>query len=149
MALVAVAVDMSVATVAGLKFGHCTLNPLLSREACCRLAGKEGELGNCSEFKLWGGQDFGRQFGIYVGWAVAFGVISSAVTMLSKRELPAPSLGLGDDQVNIKRDRENVKGGVVLEEHGEEQGHGKRPKVETKNLYMSAGSGIPEIKVRA
>src|SRR5579871_2280030 len=72
MALIAVFVDMSVATVAGLKFGYCTLNPLLSREACCRLADKKSELGNCVEFKLWGGQNFWRQFGIYVGWAVAF-----------------------------------------------------------------------------
>jgi chloride channel 3/4/5 len=146
MALVAVVVDMSVATVAGLKFGHCALNPLISRETCCRLAGKEGELGNCAEFKLWGGQDFGRQFGIYVGWAVAFGVVSSAVTMLSRRELPASSPGLGDENVNIKQDGENVKRGVVLE-HEEEHGRNERPKVETKSLYMSAGSGIPEIKV--
>ncbi len=143
MALVAVVVDMSVATVAGLKFGHCALNPLLSREACCRLAGKEGELGNCAEFKLWGGQDFGRQFGIYVGWAVAFGVVSSGVTMLSRKELPAASPGLGDEQK-----AKNVKGVMVLEEREESHGHDERPKVETKSLYMSAGSGIPEIKVR-
>jgi chloride channel 3/4/5 len=149
MALVAVAIDMSVATVAGLKFGYCTLNPLLSREACCRLAGKEGELGNCAEFELWGKQDFGRQFGIYVGWAVAFGVISSGVTMLSRRELPAVSPGLGDGHAVVEREGENLNGGVPVEEREGEYHHGERTKVETKSLYMSAGSGIPEIKVRA
>ena len=148
MALVAVVIDMSVATIAGLKFGHCTLNPLVSREACCRLAGKEGELGDCAEFELWGGQEFWRQFGIYVGWAVAFGVVSSGITMLSRRELPAASPGLGDEHVIIKREGENVNGGVTVEEREEEHGQCERPKVETKSLYMSAGSGIPEIKVR-
>jgi chloride channel 3/4/5 len=95
------------------------------------------------------GKIFGRQFGPYVGWAVAFGVISSGVKMLSRRELPVASPGLGDGHAVVEREGENLKGCVTVEEREEEHGHGERPKVETKSLYMSAGSGIPEIKVRA
>ena len=147
MALVAVSVDMSVATVAGLKFGYCSLNPLLSRETCCRIAGKEGEEGDCAEFRLWGGQNFAKQFGIYVGWAVAFGVVSSAITMLSRRELPAASPGLGDGHV-VGGKGKNGNGGVGLGEREEEHQHDEGAKVKTKSMYMAAGSGIPEIKVR-
>jgi len=143
MALVAVCVDYSVATVASLKYGHCNINPFLSREACCRIAGEENEQGNCAEFVLWGGSSFGRAFGIYVGWAVAFGVVSSCITMLSRRELPSISPGLGDMHNHVVESR-NGKSWVSVT--NEEQETDQEVKIETKSLYMAAGSGIPEIK---
>lgn len=123
MAFVAVAVDLSVATVGDWKYGYCSRNPLLNHEACCQYAEEEGKL--CEQYKLWG-DSYGMRFGIYVGWAVLFGIASSSVTMLSKRALPS---------VAPKRDYSNgiatsVNDGLTV----------------GKSLYMSAGSGIPEIK---
>ena len=65
-------------------------------------------------------------FGIYVCFALAFGIISSSVTMLTKSSLPVAAPGHGDKQHGI------VKGGA--------QG------AVGKSMYMAAGSGIPEIK---
>ena len=123
MAFVAVAVDLSVATVGDWKYGYCSRNPLLNHEACCQYAKEEGKL--CDQYKLWGGS-YGMRFGIYVGWAVLFGIVSSSVTMLSKRALPS---------VALQKDHSNgiatsVNDGLTV----------------GKSLYMSAGSGIPEIK---
>lgn len=65
-------------------------------------------------------------FGIYVGFALAFGIISSSLTMLTKSNLPA-----------------------VAPEHS---GHHQEPHAGTdqpatgKFMYLAAGSGIPEIK---
>ena len=67
-----------------------------------------------------------RSFGIYVGFALAFGIISSSITMLTKKTLPATAPGHGD------RHRDITVGG----------GQG----VTGKSMYMAAGSGIPEIK---
>ncbi|KAF2395980.1 hypothetical protein EJ06DRAFT_484439 [Trichodelitschia bisporula] len=128
MALVACAVDLAVATVSDLKFGYCSLNPLLSREACCRSAGAEDEDGQCKEFTLWS-TSFGPQFGIYVAWAVLFGVISSFITMFSKRSLPRSAPGHGD------KHHDNPKFNLPVS--STQTG---------KSMYMSAGSGIPEIK---
>lgn len=149
MALVAVGIDYTEATVASLKYGHCGFNPFLSRESCCRVAGKENEMGNCEEFVLWGGNDFGKSFGIYVGWAVAFGVISSTVTMLSNRELPSVSPGLGDSHHhtassnNGKSWISNPKSPEIQTQETQQDDQSQPP---TKTLYMAAGSGIPEIK---
>ena len=123
MAFVAVAIDLSVATVGDWKYGYCSRNPLLNHEACCQYAEGEGEL--CDQYKLWG-DSYGMRFGIYVGWAVLFGIVSSSVTMLSKRALPS---------VAPQKDHSNgiatsVNDGLTV----------------GKSLYMSAGSGIPEIK---
>ena len=65
-------------------------------------------------------------YGIYVGWVVAFGVISSSVTMLTKSTLPAAAPGHGD--------------------RGQKSGAGTDQAVTGKSIYLAAGSGIPEIK---
>jgi chloride channel 3/4/5 len=139
MALIAVAVDFTQATVADLKYGYCESNIFLEREACCRAAGKENLVGQCEEFRIWVTSREAR-FGVYVGWAVLFGVISSSVTMLSKTALPAVSPGLGDRHKHLHNHRmslpRNESHELLLVKTENE-----------KSLYMSAGSGIPEIKV--
>jgi chloride channel 3/4/5 len=65
----------------------------------------------------WGG------FGIYVGFAVLFGIIAGAVTLITKSNLPAASKDGG------KNDMGGDEGPLV-----------------GKSTYMAAGSGIPEIK---
>lgn len=67
-----------------------------------------------------------RKFGIYVGWALLFGVVSSSLTMLTRSNLPATAPGHGDK--------------------GSQQGHGADQGVTGKSIYLAAGSGIPEIK---
>lgn len=144
MALAAVGIDYTEATVASLKYGHCSINPFLSRESCCRVAGKANEEGNCAEFVLWGGRSFGKSFGIYVSWAVAFGVISSWVTMLSKRELPSVSPGLGDSHHHVVTSKSGKS--WVFDPSDDQHNSEQQPGIQTKTMYMAAGSGIPEIK---
>lgn len=79
-------------------------------------------------------------FGVYVAWAALFGVISSSVTMLSKRDLPAVSPGLGDKHKNLHNHRLSLP-------RTESQELLLVKTENNKSLYMSAGSGIPEIKV--
>jgi chloride channel 3/4/5 len=139
MALIAVAVDFAQATLADLKYGYCRSNIFLERGVCCRIAGKEDSIGQCEEFQLWVTTPWAK-FGVYVGWAVLFGVISSSVTMLSKTALPAVSPGLGDRHKHLHNHRLSL----ARTESDE------LTLVKTQNkksLYMSAGSGIPEIKV--
>lgn len=64
-------------------------------------------------------------FAVYAGFALVFAIISSSLTMLTKSSLPAP-----------EPERE-TKSHVV----GPPQ-----PVATGKNMYMAAGSGIPEIK---
>ncbi|KAI4844947.1 hypothetical protein E4T44_05904, partial [Aureobasidium sp. EXF-8845] len=59
------------------------------------------------------------EFGVYVGFALAFGLVSASVTMLTKASLPSA----GDP----------------------EEGDGGKTAA-GKTMYMAAGSGIPEIK---
>lgn len=124
-ACVAFIVDVAEATVSDWKLGYCNTNPLLSREACC--AGKTPLLTSadasedCPAFRLWSG-NYWSSFAIYVAWALAFGIISSSATMLTKRSLPAVTAKDED-----KLDNE-------------------APVVSGKVMYMAAGSGIPEIK---
>ncbi|OCK77367.1 chloride channel-like protein 3 [Lepidopterella palustris CBS 459.81] len=122
MAFVAVAIDLSVATVGDLKYGYCSGSPWRSKESCCEYAEEEGEL--CDKYTVWG-ESYAVRFSIYVGWAVLFGIISSSVTMLSKTALPS---------VMPQKDYSN---GVASPSD---------PMAVGKSLYMSAGSGIPEIK---
>lgn len=128
-ACVAFIVDVAAATVSDWKLGYCSRNPLLTREACCEgktpTFGARSEVGDdCAEFQLWS-NGYAASFGIYVGFALAFGIISASATMLTKRSLPAASPGTGDkDQYN-----------------GPPQ-----PVTTGKSMYMAAGSGIPEIK---
>lgn len=65
-------------------------------------------------------------FGIYVGFALVFGVISSSTTMLTKSTLPAAVSAHGDQQ--------------------QEPDVGTDRAVTGKTMYLAAGSGIPEIK---
>jgi chloride channel 3/4/5 len=112
------------------KLGYCTKNPLLSREACCGdkspLFSTRSELaGECENFHIWT-DSYAGSFAIYVIMALAFGVVSSSATMLTKRTLPA----------------------VAPESSNKTNGSGptNRPPAVGKAMYMAAGSGIPEIK---
>lgn len=97
----------------------------MTREACCEdktpLYTGQQSGSECTEFKAWS-DNFGASFMIYLGFALAFGLIAGGVTMLTKRSLPATSPGTGDKDP-----------------------YGK-PAVKGKSMYMAAGSGIPEIK---
>ncbi|KAK6395209.1 hypothetical protein LTR65_000678 [Meristemomyces frigidus] len=128
-AVVAFLVDVAEATVSDWKLGYCTRNPFLTREACCGdktpLLGVTSEIGtDCTAFKEWS-NTYAPRFAIYVAFALAFGIISSSATMLTKRSLPAASPGTGD---------KNQYGGPP------------QPVASGKTMYMAAGSGIPEIK---
>lgn len=79
----------------------------------------------CKAWHMWD-PGYARSFGIYVGWAVAFGVISSSLTMLTKSKLPAATPGTGG--------------------HGQKTGTIDKQAVAGKAIYLAAGSGIPEIK---
>ncbi|KAJ9627670.1 hypothetical protein H2203_002882 [Taxawa tesnikishii (nom. ined.)] len=130
-ACVAFVVDVAEATVSDWKLGYCTRNPLLNREACCEdktpLIGIASEIGDkCSDFHVWT-DSYAPKFAIYVAFALAFGVVSSSATTLTKRNLPATSPGTGD------------KG-----QHNADAP--PQPVVSGKSMYMAAGSGIPEIK---
>ena len=70
--------------------------------------------------------DWHQAFGIYVAFALAFGVISSSLTMLTKSTLPAAAPGRGD-------------------QHRGSEGDTDQP-VTGKTMYLASGSGIPEIK---
>ena len=127
-ACIAFLVDTAVATVSDWKLGYCKENLFASRENCCtsrspfKTLGEVGE--NCQEWHAWTSQ-FWEAFGIYTGFALAFGLISSSVTMLTKKSLPAAAPGKGDEQHDNKGGEQGVVG---------------------KSMYMAAGSGIPEIK---
>lgn len=131
-ACVAFLVDVTEAVVSDYKYGFCKHNPLLSREACCegkspllQMQGSSPALEvDCPDFKLWSHSYF-PSFAIYVGFALAFGLISSAVTMLTRTSLPAAASESGASIVN---------------------GDGPERKATGKPMYLAAGSGIPEIK---
>ncbi|KAI4835419.1 hypothetical protein E4T44_08580 [Aureobasidium sp. EXF-8845] len=119
-ACVAYLVDIAAATVSDWKLGHCTTNPFLTREACCssQLSSDEQPQTSCAEFVTWR-EGYTAEFGVYVGFALVFGLVSASVTMLTKASLPSA----GDSE----------------EGDGEKTAAGK-------TMYMAAGSGIPEIK---
>ena len=129
-ACVAFLVDVAEATVSDWKLGYCSTNVFWNRESCCTdrtpLPTTIANLGEgCEEWHMWA-FDFWRSFGIYVGFALAFGIITSSVTMLTKSSLPAAAPGHGDKH----------RGSI----QGSDQG------VVGKSIYLAAGSGIPEIK---
>ena len=78
---------------------------------------------DCVQWKPWS-SSFTSSFMIYMGFALAFGIISSCVTLLTKKSLPATAPGSGD----------------------KDQYTQQPPTVAGKSMYMAAGSGIPEIK---
>ena len=124
-------VDVAEETVSDWKLGYCTTNPFANRKSCCTdqtpLGAKRiANLGEgCKEWHMWT-DDWYRRFGIYVGWALVFGVVSSSITMLTKSNLPATAPGQGDRPQN--------------------PGSGTDQAVTGKSMYLAAGSGIPEIK---
>ncbi|KAF5709417.1 CLC chloride channel [Fusarium mundagurra] len=110
-ASIAAFVDVSVEVFADLKDGYCTNNIFLSRRACC-----VSET-NCQSWKPWT-ESYVFAYAIYVGLAVAFGIIAGSVTATTKMNLTA----------------------VAPEKEGQSASPGG------KVMYMAAGSGIPEIK---
>jgi len=118
-ACVAFLVDVAVATVSDWKVGYCAGHPFRNREACCipdrsfplLRTNATMDIAECQEWHTWS-NNYTVSFAVYVGMALAFGVISSSTTMLTRASLPSVS-------------------------SGEQAG---------KVMYMSAGSGIPEIK---
>ncbi|KAL8805291.1 MAG: hypothetical protein Q9182_002059 [Xanthomendoza sp. 2 TL-2023] len=136
-ACVAFCVDVAEATVSDWKLGYCSGNILLSRENCCTGRHPSGtskafttdkaNLGeDCLRWQMWT-ENYWKAFGIFVGFALAFGVISSSFTMLTKSTLPSAAPGRGDKQSTLLKE-------------GGDQG------VVGKSIYLAAGSGIPEIK---
>ena len=130
-ACVAFLVDVAEATVSDWKLGYCTSNPFANREACCTerrpLSGStKANLGEgCEEWYMWA-EDWSRAFGVYVAFAIAFGVFSSSLTMLTKSTLPAAAPGRGDRHQGPNADTDHPVTG--------------------KTMYLASGSGIPEIK---
>ena len=131
-ACVAFVVDIGVATVSDWKMGYCSTNIFVSRERCCTkksplvVLAETGE--TCAEWKFWT-EKYWSGFAIYVGFALAFGIVSASVTATTKRSLPAAAPGNGDKFQN------NGKASLSPD-----------PPVSGKSMYMAAGSGIPEIK---
>jgi chloride channel 3/4/5 len=128
-AIVAFLVDVSNAAISDYKFGYCSAHLFRTREACCTsnlsgLSMAEDPLGEeCQDWASWSSNYFGA-FGIYVGFALLYGIISGAVTMTTKANLPAANQV--DDGHHVGGAEGNLAKG--------------------KTMYMAAGSGIPEIK---
>ncbi|KIX08157.1 uncharacterized protein Z518_02813 [Rhinocladiella mackenziei CBS 650.93] len=135
-ACVAFLVDIAVATVSDWKTGYCKTNHLASKETCCLSKPPLGLLADtgetCSDWQYWT-NNYWHGFGIYVGFALLFGVISSAVTSTTRRALPATAPGSGDREP-MRMSTQDAYGEV-----GKQAPSGK-------SIYMAAGSGIPEIK---
>lgn len=123
-ACVAYIVDICAATVSDWKLGHCTSNPFLTREACCssQTSVSEPPITECELFKPWG-SSYMASFGIYVAFALSFGITSASLTMLTKGELPSAGSPDAKDEDGVEK---TAPAGKIM--------------------YMAAGSGIPEIK---
>ncbi|KAK2008252.1 voltage gated chloride channel [Colletotrichum eremochloae] len=125
-ALVAFAVDVSVATASDWKEGYCARNALLDRGRCCRGVATGGT-DACDAWRPWVvvDDDDTRKDGYLAGYAVyvlvalLFGAVAGNVTMTTKASLPAVAADADDSTVAV---------------------------AEGKTMYMAAGSGIPEIK---
>ncbi|KAI5275816.1 hypothetical protein E4T47_01241 [Aureobasidium subglaciale] len=124
-ACVAYLVDIAAATVSDWKLGRCSTNPFSTRESCCSSAtSSSGPVTECAAFREWG-NEYGMRFGVYVGLALVFGVVSGGVTMVTRSELPSAG---------------------VREAEGKDDGEEQEMVPAGKVMYMAAGSGIPEIK---
>lgn len=125
-------VDLGVATLSDWKTGYCSKNIFASKENCCTeksplvAFAEPGE--TCVEWRSWT-NSYWKAFAIYVGFALAFGIISSSLTITTKRSLPVAAPGHGDKFQN------NGQPSLT-----------PNPPVAGKSMYMAAGSGIPEIK---
>ena len=133
-ACVAYLVDVAEATVSDWKLGYCKPNPLLTFDSFCGILSPPkantdpptvtfGEP-TCDGFHHWS-SSYAPSFAIYAAFALAFGIISSSATMLTKRSLPAASPGTGD--------KDQYSGPPA-------------PIATVETMYMAAGSGILEIK---
>ena len=125
-ACIAFLVDVAEATVSDWKTGYCTTNIFWNRDGCCTRKGP-GALANlnedCPAWQNWT-SNYGAGFGIYLGFAISFGLISATITLFTKTKVSA--VGKPEDM-----DGQSSK--------PEELGEGKV-------IYLAAGSGIPEIK---
>lgn len=144
-ACVAFVVDIGVATVSDWKAGYCTSNVFASRENCCTdrsplvALSEPGE--SCHTWHSWA-DNFWREFGIYVGFALLYGIISGGLTMTTKKALPAAAPGKGDKFHHNGRASGKQNGNA----NEESSGALDAPAPTGKSVYMAAGSGIPEIK---
>lgn len=130
-AVVAFLVDIAEAVLADYKVGYCSSNIFADRESCCTskspLPGILAEVGEeCSKWVNWS-DGYWAAFGIYVGFAVLYGIIAGAVTLTTKANMPAAN---EDDKSNGSADGSGGEQGPLV----------------GKSMYMAAGSGIPEIK---
>ncbi len=121
---------MAEATVSDWKLGYCSSNPFSNRETCCTdrqpLGATKANLGEgCESWHMWIDSWYGA-FGIFVGFALAYGIISSSLTMLTNSNLPVAAPGHGDEHVKPAT--------------------GSDQAITGKSIYLAAGSGIPEIK---
>ena len=124
-ACVAFLVDIAEATVRDWKVGYCSTNIFWNREGCCTDSGPGPDplanLGeDCKEWHRWS-LTFRGAFAIYVGLALLFGIISCSLTMLTKTTFSASK----------HQDKDGLEDEIPCEE---------------KVIYMTSGSGIPEIK---
>ncbi|KAK2023488.1 voltage gated chloride channel [Colletotrichum zoysiae] len=127
-ALVAFAVDVSVATVSDWKEGYCVRNALLDRGRCCR--GVAGADDACDAWRPWVG-GYLAGYAVYVLVALLFGAVAGNVTMTTRASLPAVTADADDGAVAVAAPGDGTAGGGMAE---------------GKTMYMAAGSGIPEIK---
>jgi len=132
--------DIAVATVSDWKTGYCKTNPFANKEVCCtpsKAAFKSWAAARetCPEWKYWT-NNYWHGFGIYVGFALLFGIISGTVTLTTKSALPATAPGSGDKSPLQTQDNNATS-----------ELDGENPTTPVgKSIYMAAGSGIPEIK---
>lgn len=158
-ALIAFLVDISVAILSDWKEGHCGSDGSSSpsswwrdRRSC--VGDEKGhENGPRSQWMPWS-TDWGTGYAIYVGVALAYGLVAGGVTMLTRAHLPAAAAAAAASQ----QPEEREDGGVLAETAATMTTmptSGKRTTpddgafTETttgKMMYMAAGSGIPEIK---
>ncbi|KAB5554366.1 chloride channel [Coniochaeta sp. 2T2.1] len=115
-ACIAFVVNVSVATAADWKEGYCRTGVWLNRRGCCT-GGDVDVLRGCEDWRPWA-ETWTGAYGVYVGYALVFGLLAGCVTLTTKASLPAVS---GDGETYT----ETAAG---------------------KTMYMAAGNGIPEIK---
>lgn len=124
-------------TVSDWKTGYCKGSPFSGRDFCCTPKSPLSALANtgetCEQWHYWT-NSYSSQFAVYVAFALLFGVVSGAVTLLTKAELPSTAPGQGDSEP-MRRSS------MVADNNNQSSVAGGK-----KSLYMAAGSGIPEIK---
>lgn len=125
-ALIAFAVDVSVATIADWKDGYCARSVWLDQRGCCAGTGITNAQAECRDWRPWSLR-YAGSYAMYVAFAVVFGVVAGAVTLTTQTHLPAVS-GVSD----------------AGERAGDQDQYTES--ASGKMMYMAAGSGIPEIK---